>query len=465
MLFNSWIYILFLAITVLLYWNLPQRFRVPLLLIASYVFYMSWSPPFGLIYGPVIFLDSLYFYGLSRAMVKWPHLKKKILIFGVTTELALLAYFKYANFLAETVEALMQGMHLPAFHAEFHVFLPLAISFTNFILISYLVDIYRGDEKPDPSFVRFATYVAFFPHLIAGPIVRAKELLHQFDSNPAFDIERFTRGIHKFLAGLTIKLFVADLLAPFVTVVYGDHSLQGFDTSWAATYAFAVQIFCDFAGYTMMAQGSALLMGYTLPENFNAPYFSKNITEFWRRWHMSLSRWLRDYLYIPLGGSRGSRFMTYRNLFLTMGLGGLWHGASWNFVIWGLYQGLLLSMHKFADYFKINRWIPQALALVITFHAVCIGWVFFRAKTFADAMHLLSTMFNPATMLGLSMQGKMALALIAIFFLMHWAIRALAGKINNPSAVVWAQGVAYFFLIYLGITIKTSPQEFIYFQF
>lgn len=465
MIFSSWTYVFFLMAVLLLYWTAPQRFRIGLLLLASYVFYMSWSPPFGLIYGPVIFLDSLYFYWLSRLMVKHTAHKKKILVFGIVTELMLLAFFKYANFLLGTVEGLMAMAHMPMPHVELNIFLPLAISFTNFILISYLVDVYRGDEKPDESFTRFATYVAFFPHLIAGPIVRARELLRQFDTNPRFNTDMFFGGIHKFLGGLAIKLFVADLVAPYVTTIYGSPELQGFDASWAATYGFAIQIFCDFAGYTLMAQGSAMMMGYTLPENFNAPYFAKNISDFWRRWHMSLSRWLKDYLYIPLGGSRCSRLMTYRNLFITMGLGGLWHGASWNFVIWGLLHGLYLSAHKFGEYFKLNRWIPQPVAWFLTFHAVCVSWVFFRAQSFPEAFQVLTTMFNPASAVGLSLQGKGTLALVAVFFALHWGIRTLGPKITNPWTVAWAQGVAYFFLIYLGITLQTQPQEFIYFQF
>jgi alginate O-acetyltransferase complex protein AlgI len=465
MVFSSLTYIFFLAIILLLYWKLPIKGRIPLLLLTSYIFYMSWSPPFGIIYGPVIFLDSLYFYWLSRAMVKWPEFNKKILIFGITSELCLLAYFKYSNFLSGIMDSLLNLMHLPAFQMEFHVFLPLAISFTNFILISYLVDVNRGEEKPDKSFIRFATYVAFFPHLIAGPIVRAKELLHQFDNSPVFSSKQMVQGIHKFFSGFALKVLIADIIAPSVNLIYSDPSLQGFDTSWLATYGFAIQIFADFAGYTLMAQGSALMLGYTLPENFNAPYFAKNISDFWHRWHMSLSRWLRDYLYIPLGGSRGSRFATYRNLFITMGLGGLWHGASWTFVIWGLYHGLLLSFHKFSQYFRINRFIPQFASILLTFHAVCIGWVFFRAQDFNTATHLLYTMVNPATVLGNEVTQQMPLKLMILFFMGHWLLRNYYPKIQNIYLREATVGVSYFLLYYLIITLKMPAQEFIYFQF
>lgn len=477
MLFNSWIYIIFLVVTTILYWRLPIRFRVPLILVASYTFYMSWSPPFGIIYAPLIFIDSLYFYWLSRAMERWPNHKKKLLIFGVTTELALLAYFKYANFLTSSLENILKMIHCPAYHVEFSIFLPLAISFTNFVLISYLIDVYRGNEKPDPSFVKFAAYIAFFPHLIAGPIVRAKELLHQFDQQLPFKMENLTKGAHLFLSGLFLKLFVADMLAPYVSLIYGTPDLRGFDTSWVATYSFAIQIFCDFWGYTLMAQGSALTMGYTLPDNFDAPYFSINITDFWRRWHMSLSRWLKDYLYIPLGGSRGGRFNTYRNLFLTMALGGLWHGASWNFIIWGVYQGLLLSLHKFADFFKINRLVPKFVAWFITFHLVCIGWVFFRAARFEDSVQILSTMFDPASATGMlgsvnqidiylqRINGEIALIIVTLFLLCHWLFRRYQERFTNISLRDWALGLTYSILLILGICLKTNPQEFIYFQF
>lgn len=478
MLFNSPIYLIFLAITVLLYWNIPHRFRIPLLLLASYVFYMSWSPPHGLMYGPLIFVDSFYFYWLSRAMVRWPNFKKPLLIFGITTELCLLAFFKYANFVAQTSEAILQFFHVAVAPVHFDIFLPLAISFTNFVLISYLIDVYRGNEKPDPSFIRFATYVAFFPHLIAGPIVRASELLHQFDKYPKFDMDVCVEGIHRFCTGFFLKVFVADLIAVYVDMIFGHPTLQAFNTSWIAVYSFSIQLFCDFFGYTLMAQGSALLMGYKLPENFNAPYFARNMSEFWTRWHISLSRWLRDYLYIPLGGNRKGKLKTYRNLFITMGLGGLWHGASWNFVLWGLLNGMFLCIYKTANYFKINRLIPEIGAILITFHAVCLTRVFFRAKTFGDAIHMMGTMFNPfhwqqiSDQVGSVEQGtsfmtpETALLIVIVFMACHWLIRHYKPKLTHPvwreAGIAAAYGMFLYFLFTQG---ASSSQQFIYFQF
>ena len=401
MIFSSIEYVLFLILTTVLYWTIPQRFRVLLLFIASYIFYMAWEPPFGLIYGPVIFLDSFYFYMLSVAMQRWPQAKKGILIFGVTTELCLLAYFKYAGLLLGAAEGIAHavGIHVP--HVTVNIFLPLAISFTNFVLISYLVDVYRGNEKPDPSFLNFATYAAFFPHLIAGPIVRASELLHQFSKKQSFNPEMARKGLDRFLFGLLLKLFVADKLAPFVDQIYSTHALQAFDTNWMSTYAFAIQLFCDFFAYTLMAQGSAMLMGLTLPDNFNAPYLSTSIQDFWRRWHISLSRWLRDYLYIPLGGSRGGQVKTVRNLWITMGLGGLWHGANWTFLLWGLYQGALLSLERVCGALGINKRIHPIIGGLITFHAVCLGWVLFRAQSIPEAWHFARELFQPQHQLGL----------------------------------------------------------------
>lgn len=469
MLFTNLTYMIFLIAVLLLYWNMPHKHRILLLLIASFIFYMSWSPPFGLIYGPLIFLDSLYFYLLSKAMVKWPTRKKMLLVVGVSSELSVLAFFKYANFIAGNVEAILTTFGWHGTHWQFDIFLPLAISFTNFILISYLVDVYRGNETPDPSFTRFAAYVSFFPHLIAGPIVRASELLRQFDQQvifgSRFNLETFVKGLHRFIYGFAIKVLVADLVATYVNGIFGDPSTHNFVTSWVATYGFAIQILCDFSGYTLMAQGSALMLGYTLPENFDAPYFSKNISEFWHRWHMSLSRWLRDYLYIPLGGNRKGKIRTYINLFITMGLGGLWHGASWNFAIWGLYQGLLLSLHKLSDFLKINRLIPKFLAILITFHAVCIGWIFFRARTFETAWSMLHAMFNPFNMGKLSYEGLMTLAIITAFFTLHILIRQLSKREWHPALIATTQGVAYFAIIFLVITMSTNSQEFIYFQF
>jgi D-alanyl-lipoteichoic acid acyltransferase DltB (MBOAT superfamily) len=475
--FSSLTYILFLLIVVLLYWNLPERFRIPLLLVASYVFYMSWSPPFGILYAPVIFFDSVYFYLLSLAMVRWPQHKKPILAFGVTTELMLLGYFKYANFMAGTVDTVAHWLNLPAPGWHVNVFLPLAISFTNFVLISYLVDVYRGEEKP-ARFMKFATYVAYFPHLIAGPVVRAKELIHQFDQRQKFDWNLVLRGVDLFMAGLLLKLVVADNLAPMVDLIFSTPQLQAFDSGWLGVYGFALQVFGDFAGYTLMAQGSARFMGLSLPDNFDAPFFATSIQDFWRRWHMSLSRWLRDYLFIPLGGSRKGEFMTHVNLWITMGLCGLWHGAAWTFVAFGLMQGALLSVNRISDKIGLSRWIPSVVGMVLTFHLFCFTLAVFRSQSLGAAWTYLGHLLNPAYRIDVLnhpeltavLSPKLLAALIVLYFIGHGAIRLikhyqLTEVFLRPQALVWQRSVAYFALLYVGLTWETQSQTFIYFQF
>ena len=480
MIFSSLTYIFFLFAVVLLYWKLPQRFRIPLLLLASYVFYACWSPPWGLAYAPLLLLNTGFAYGLARAMVRFPARKKLLLILGVATQLGGLAYFKYANFLTETLFGILGVLQMPAQQAaHFDIFMPLAISFTSFILISYLVDAYKGEEKPDETgFLRFAAYVAFFPHLIAGPIVRAKELLHQFDQTPVFRHEHVIAGLNRFATGFFLKVFIADVIAVYVDMIYGNPNLQAFNTAWVASYAFSIQLFCDFFGYTLMAQGSALLMGYSLPENFNAPYFAKNMSEFWRRWHMTLSRWLKDYLYIPLGGNRQGQWKTYRNLFITMALGGLWHGANWTFVAWGVIQGVLLCMYKAGKYWNVNRFIPAAIAIFLTFHGVVFARVFFRSQSFSDALGMLNAMVNPTHWVHLEsaavtvtpdqafMSTETAFAIVLLFLGIHAAIRYLK---EHPMMIPW-RGIAatagyaalFFCLFTLG---AAREQQFIYFQF
>jgi alginate O-acetyltransferase complex protein AlgI len=478
MLFNSPIYLLFLALTVGLYWLMPHRLRVLLLLIASLVFYMSWSPPHGLIYGPMLLLDTACVYGLSLAMIRYRAQQKALLAVGVTAQLLLLGVFKYANFASDFWASLLQLAH-PAAAApvHFNIFLPLAISFTTFVLISYLIDVYRGKETPDPSFIRFAAYVFFFPHLIAGPIVRASELLRQCDNPPPFNTSRFADGIHRFCTGFFLKVFIADLIAPYADLIFSHPQYQGFNTAWTAVYAFSIQLFCDFFGYTLMAQGSAQLMGFTLPENFNAPYFAKNMSEYWSRWHMTLSRWLRDYLYIPLGGNRQGRFNTYRNLFITMGLGGLWHGANWTFVAWGLLNGIFLCAQKVAQRWGITRFVPAWLALLLTWHAVCLTRVFFRAENFSIAWTMLKAMANPLHWVRLPIaEGSVeqsavtstgtTLVLILLFLGGHALVRYLRPRVQQPFFREAGIAVAYGIFLYCLCTLGgQAGQQFIYFQF
>ncbi|MBK8691878.1 MAG: MBOAT family protein [Deltaproteobacteria bacterium] len=338
MLFTDLTFLYFHAIVVALRWWLPPRAAGPLLLVASYVFYLSAGPRYvALIFGATVFA---WWVGLALSRATRP---KALLGFAVAALLAMLAWFKYSAFAAQQVAALL---HLP--RPAFTVALPLAISFFSFELISYVVDVRRG-TTPERSLWRFALYVSYYPHLIAGPIVRAEELLPSLRAPKPFDDTRFGDGVYILLIGFLKKTVLADRMAPWADAVFSDPSAHGTLGVWMGVLAYTGQIYCDFSGYTDIARGASLTLGLPLPENFDWPYLSTSITEFWRRWHMTLSRWLRDYLYIGLGGNRGGPLRQYRNLLLTMLLGGLWHGANWTFVAWGALHGLALCAHKLWD--------------------------------------------------------------------------------------------------------------------
>lgn len=397
MLFNSLKYALFLPIVAILFWICPQKWRVPLLLVASYVFYMSWRPIYiFLILGLTVFN---YFAGLLIA--NQPARKKFWMIFAVTANLLVLAYFKYAYFFDETLSAMLKptGVNVPAI--PFEIILPLGISFFVFEFIHYVVDVYKGSE-PVRSFLGFSLFASFFPTQIAGPIKRYQDFVPQFLAKAKFSPDCLDEGISLILLGLFKKVMIADNLSFFVEGGFANPQLfTGMDL-WIITYAFAFQIYFDFSGYTDVARGSAKLFGYKVPINFNLPYIACNIADFWHRWHISLSTWLRDYLFIPLGGSRCGKWMNYRNLFLTMALGGLWHGAAMHYLFWGAFQGIALIAHKEFQALKtrvsvldsfLKSQFGKAFSILLTFHTVCIGWVFFRAETTESCFAILQKMF------------------------------------------------------------------------
>ena len=349
MLFTSLEYLIFLPLSVLLYWVLPRKLRLPMLLAASWFFYMSWVPAFiVLIAGMTVFN---FFFGSYLHRVQ-SH-RKAIFTIGLVVNLLCLGIFKYANFAVQSASTSLGWLtgHNPGWTVN--IILPLAISFFIFEFIHYLFEIYRGN-KPIDSFVLFALFAAFFPTQIAGPIKRYPDFVAQMkeDETKCFKLSMLDDGVPIIIIGLAKKVLLADNLAVMVNMMLKDPLAYGAPELWLFAYAFAFQIYFDFSGYTDIARGSAMLMGYKIPLNFNMPYIANNISNFWHRWHISLSSWLRDYLFIPLGGSRNGRWNTNRNLFLTMALGGLWHGASWNFVVWGIYHGLALILHHEFGFLK-----------------------------------------------------------------------------------------------------------------
>jgi D-alanyl-lipoteichoic acid acyltransferase DltB (MBOAT superfamily) len=399
MLFTSLQFIVFLPIVVALYWVLPRQLRLPMLLLASYIFYMSWIPAFLLLILPMTLFNWLWGKVLSKSTRP-----KMMLAVGVAVNLLILSTFKYTGFFAGSIESFASLLSL---HADINlpnIILPLGISFFTFEFIHYLVEIYRGNE-PVKSFVSFALFAAFFPTQIAGPIKRYKDFLTQIEAQPPLKLAYFQEGLPLIVIGMAKKLLLADSLSILVQMGLSQPARLSGAELWICIYAFAFQIYFDFCGYTDIARGSALLFGNHIPLNFNSPYIAGSITEFWHRWHISLSTWLRDYLFIPLGGSRGGKWMTYRNLFLTMALGGLWHGASWNFVVWGVFHGCALIIHReftllkevltpLRSFWQSSLW--KLAAVLLTFHAVCIGWVFFRVQDIGDAFLIVQRMLTLA---------------------------------------------------------------------
>jgi alginate O-acetyltransferase complex protein AlgI len=401
MLFDTPVYLVFLTVVVLVYWRLSWRPQNVFLLIASYIFYAWWDWRFlGLILlSTVVDYFCAHIVDRSSDQVK----RKAALVVSVVLNLGFLGVFKYFNFFIDSFAGLMDAMGLPVSHSTLRILLPPGISFYTFQALAYIVDVYYRRLKPAGSLVDYALFISLFPHLIAGPIQRPSHLLPQVQTPRTFDASRFFDGLMLIATGLFRKVVIADNCALLADAAFngrlGEPSLA---VIAIGVYAFAWQIYGDFSGYSDMARGSAQLMGFHFMVNFRQPYLSESLQDFWRRWHISLSTWLRDYLYIPLGGSRGGERRTYRNLMLTMLIGGLWHGANWTFVVWGGIHGVGLAIERFLrrvipgmqpadDRVAVSSNTSPAVWLrrIFFFHLVCLSWVFFRATSIGDAFTFL----------------------------------------------------------------------------
>jgi len=395
MFFNSINYIIFYIITVALFFLIPNRYKWFVLLVASYIFYMSWRIEyiFLIITSTLIAYLCAILIGLSEKRSR----RQLYLTISILVNLGILFVFKYFNFFNESGRHLVETLDLTYNIPALDVILPVGISFYTFQTLSYTIDAYHGKVPVERHLGKFALYVSFFPQLVAGPIERSSRLLPQFYRDVTWDNDRILNGLRLILWGFFKKLVVADNLAIYVDCVYGDPVSFGFFSYVLATYLFAIQIYCDFSGYTDIAIGSARILGLDLMENFRRPYFAKSLTEFWHQWHISLSTWLRDYIYIPLGGNRKGESSTYINILVTMVLGGLWHGANWTFLIWGLIHGILLCCEKYVIGISGAK-IPQVgktvfplnvIKMSLTFNIVCLAWIFFRAESISDALTIV----------------------------------------------------------------------------
>lgn len=396
MIFSSFEFLVFFLIVWIVSTFIKSRVRIYhlFLLAASYYFYMNWNPYFIVL---ILFTSVLDFY-MARKIEKSNESRKKLLIiFSLISNFGLIFIFKYANFAFSSFNSLFNLVGISYQIPHYNITLPVGISFFTFQSLSYTLDVYRGRLVAEKSMIKFLLFVAYFPQLVAGPIVRAADFLPQLSTYVEINIEKIKSGIKLFILGFFKKLLISDMISP-----YSDNVFSNIDTvtsyeAWIGILAYTIQIYCDFSGYSDMAIGVARTMGYNFIENFNMPYKSYSITEFWRRWHISLSSWLRDYLYISLGGNRGSKLKTYGNLMITMLLGGLWHGANWTFVVWGGMHGILLSIHKMWSEFLRRNKIEQffenpiwnAISWLLTITSVMVSWVFFRAESFAVANKFL----------------------------------------------------------------------------
>jgi D-alanyl-lipoteichoic acid acyltransferase DltB (MBOAT superfamily) len=472
MLFNSFQFAYFFAILLPLYWFLPHRAQNVLLLAASYFFYGCWDWRFLSLLVISTVMD--YFCGLMVDAIDEPRKRKMFVALSMALNLGMLGFFKYYNFFAESLHIALArfGLNVPL--AQLNVVLPIGISFYTFQSMSYVIDIYRRDIKPTRNILEFAAFVSFFPHLVAGPIMRPTTLLPQIEKKRRFNLDQFYRGAYLIFWGLTKKVVVADNLAKYIVVpLFKDWQTVDGGNALLAVYAFAFQIYCDFSGYTDAARGIAKCMGFELALNFNLPYFATSPKDFWTRWHISLSTWLRDYLYIPLGGNRGGQLFVYRNLMLTMVIGGLWHGARWTYVAWGFYQGLILILHRLAEPMlmkyqptdAVERAFWKAVRIFVTFHLVCLGWLFFRAETMAQAFGMLQAiLYRPSVPIYTNLNILLACIVpLVIIQIIQYTSKDLEYIFRTPWYV---RSFHYTFLFYAFVIAgEFGGSQFIYFQF
>lgn len=476
MLFNSMAFAIFLPIVFALYWLIPKRFRWLLLLIASYYFYMSWNPK----YIVLILTTTLVSYSAALILEKaaQPFLRRVTVALTLFVCLGILFFFKYFNFFSDSFVALMARFSIRLHPATLKVLLPVGISFYTFQTLSYVIDVYRGTVKAERHFGIYATFISFFPQLVAGPIERTSNLLPQIKEPPkALDYESAAYGLKLMAWGFFKKLAIADAVAVYVDAVYGSlAACTGLDLL-LGIFFFTIQIYCDFSGYSDIAVGTARLFGIRLMTNFKSPYFSGSIKEFWSRWHISLSTWFRDYIYIPLGGNRCRKFRHYLNLLLTFLASGLWHGANWTFVVWG-------GIHGLAQIGENALHLPQknpgkfrkAVSVAAVFLFCNLAWVFFRAESIADAWyvisHLFGCLFSGAGLGHLTIQLTMlhlakimvCIVLLSVYDLCSLRVDVIGWLSGKKLVVRWAVYILFIWML-LFFMPTSGTGEFVYFQF
>lgn len=483
MLFNSIDFAIFLPVVFIVYWfifNRSLKLQNTLIVFASYVFYGWWDWRFL----SLIFFSTVIDYVISIAIVNTEtQIKRKtLLLISIFVNLGLLGFFKYYNFF---VENFISAFHFFGFEfnaGSLNIILPVGISFYTFQTLSYTIDVYKRKFVPTTDFIAFAAFVSFFPQLVAGPIERATNLLPQFYSKRSFDYNKAVDGSRQILWGLFKKVVIADSCAEFVNMIFAQHEVYSGSTLLLGAVLFAFQIYCDFSGYSDIAIGVSRLFGFNLMQNFAFPYFSRDIAEFWRRWHISLSTWFRDYLYIPLGGSKGSTWFKIRNTFIIFIVSGFWHGANWTFIVWGALNAVyflpLMLTNKNRKNIEIvaqDKYLPtisEIIRIIITFAMTLIAWIFFRAESLNHAISYLSKMFSNSLFAFPTFSGvgrTLPIVFLILFLLfVEWmgrdkkfALSEIELKFSKPFRWLF-----YFFLTFLmGMFMQTDEMPFIYFQF
>lgn len=515
MLFNSFEFLIFFPVVVGVYFIIPRRVRYVWLLVASYYFYMSWNAKYAILlaFSTIVTWLSGYSLGCINksgqffrrksdishvAQSQFTRKRKRVFVVAASliVNLGILAFFKYFDFVLNNINVTLAIFSIEPFEKPFDLLLPVGISFYTFQALSYTVDVYRGQVEPEKNLFKYALFVSFFPQLVAGPIERSKNLLVQVEDVASFNLwnlDRVTRGMILMVWGYFLKMVIADRAAIFVNAVYNDFTLYGQVELIAATLLFGIQIMCDFAGYSIIAIGAAKVMGFELMENFNTPYFASSIQDFWRRWHISLSTWFRDYLYFPLGGSRCSKVIHCRNILIVFLVSGVWHGAAWTFVAWGfihgVYQvvGLLTKPYKERLYSKVgvktNASSWKLGKIVITYLLVNVAWIFFRAESITQALCILNQIvfcFNFETLfdgslfeLGLNSLEFKLLAIALLFLFLADLARYFSGK--NIADYLMEQNLWFRWMVTIGLICiiftfgvygpEFAASDFIYFQF
>lgn len=472
MLFNKFEFVIF-AVLFFIVWRILRGKRTQrwvFLITASLFFYGWWDWRYVLL----LVYTGLVDFSAGIAMERYPHLKKAILVASMVGNIGTLAIFKYLGFASTTANAALQWLGVPTHLPVYDLILPVGISFYTFESLSYTIDVYRGNVKPTYNILRFFAFLSLFPHLVAGPIIRPYDMMPQLDADKDPTPDQKWEGLRLIAHGLFKKMVIADTLAPFVNDGYSQIVLpESAIYWWMITTMFAIQIYCDFSGYTDIARGLAKWMGYEFPINFNHPYISSSIREFWTRWHISLSSWFRDYLYIPLGGSRRGQLIGHRNLWVTMLVCGLWHGAAWHFVIWGGLHAAYTSIERLTKWpERLSRfWFGRGLSTLIVLVMVWVAWVFFRATSATQALHIISIMFSPANfhIVDLnqftSMETMMAVVAIVVmrefYFFMKWDHL----KIWEHEVAMAFQPLVLAVALVASIYLRGIGDAFIYFQF